>query len=97
MLPALPTGRATASGDSPRASTISKATVCWPAMRSGLIEFTTAAVPSSPSWRTAARASSKLPSTMTSRAPAATAWASLPRATLPAGSTTWHGRPAAAA
>ena len=41
MLPALPTGSASASGDSPRASTISKAAVCWPAMRSGLIELTT--------------------------------------------------------
>ena len=97
MLPALPTGSASASGARPSASTTSKAAVCCPVSRSGLIELTTTASPSSPRRRTAASAASKLPSTMISRAPAASAWASLPRATLPAGRTTKQGRPAAAA
>ena len=42
MLPALPTGSATASGARPSSSTISNAPVCWPEMRSGLTELTTA-------------------------------------------------------
>jgi hypothetical protein len=88
MLPALPTGSATASGARPSSSMTSKAAVCCPAIRSGFTELTIATLPSSPIALTAASAWSKLPSTVIRLAPAASAWASLPRATLPAGKTT---------
>lgn len=42
MLPALPTGSTWMSGASPSASTISKAAVFWPSMRTGLTELTSA-------------------------------------------------------
>jgi len=40
MFPALPTGMAKMSGASPSCSQISKAAVCCPSMRYGLIELT---------------------------------------------------------
>ena len=42
MLPALPTGRTWMSGASPSMSTISKAAVFWPSIRTGLTELTSA-------------------------------------------------------
>ena len=85
MFPALPTGSAWTAGAAPRASTISQAAVCWPAMRSGFTEFTSTASPPAVKARTTSRAASKEPSTPTTRAPWRMAWASFPRATLPAG------------
>ena len=40
MFPALPTGSACTSGAVPKASTISKAAVFWPSMRTGLTLLT---------------------------------------------------------
>ena len=42
MFPPLPTGSTWRSGASPRASTISKAAVFWPSIRTGLTELTSA-------------------------------------------------------
>ena len=97
MLPALPTGIASASGAAPSSSQTSKAAVFWPSIRYGLIEFT-----SSTGWRstislTSSSAWSKLPRNEITRAPCMTAWASLPRAILPSGTITAPRRPARAA
>jgi len=53
--------------------------------------------PARASSRTTRRASSKLPSTVTTLAPKNMAWASLPSATLPDGRMTTHRSPALAA
>ena len=97
MLPALPTGMQWTSGASPRASVISKATVFWPWMRSGLTELTSATGWRSASSRTSTRQSSKEPSTASTLAPWTSAWASLPSAIRPSGITTAHGMAARAA
>ncbi len=67
MFPALPTGMQCTSGASPSASTISNAAVFCPSMRNGLTELTTSTPGRSPSSRTIASASSKLPRTGTTR------------------------------
>src|ERR687894_767435 len=98
MLPALPTGRAIASGGAPSTSQTSKAPVFWPSMRSGFTELTRVTSP-----RSAAilceipSAASKLPSICTISAPCARTCTALPRAIFPAGTTTKHRMPARAA
>ena len=82
------------SGARPSASTISNAAVFWPSMRYGFTEFTTVIGAFSPSSRTISSASSKLPSTCSTRAPWISAWASLPSAMYPSGMSTAHVRPA---
>ncbi|VEH96673.1 Uncharacterised protein (plasmid) [Tsukamurella tyrosinosolvens] len=98
MLPALPTGSACTSGALPSASTISKAAVFWPSMRTGFTELTRAIVSNvAVVLRASSRQSSKLPSTSMIVAPYMTAWASLPMAIFPAGTSTAHSMPAMAA
>ena len=98
MLPALPTGRAIASGGPPSTSQTSKAPVFWPSMRSGFTELTSVTSP-----RSAAilceipSAASKLPSIWTISAPCASTCTALPSAIFPAGTTTKHRIPARAA
>ena len=96
MLPALPTGRATACGTSPSASAISNAAVFCPSIRCGLTLFKSAMPVRCAISRTRDSAASKFPRSTTMRAPCATAWASLPRATFPSGTTTLQRTPAAA-
>ncbi len=68
---------------------ISNAAVFWPSIRCGLMELTTATgAPESAASRTSRRASSKLPSTVTTFAPWTMLCASLPSAILPAGRST---------
>src|SRR5205814_7495322 len=81
----------------PSASTISNDAVFWPSIRNGLVELTTVTGAFSPSWRTMARAWSKLPRTWRTLAPWVGAWASLPRAMWPSGISTAHVSPARAA
>ncbi len=80
MFPALPTGIEWTVGASPSTSTISKAAVFWPSMRTGFTELTTSTPGRSPSSRTISSARSKVPCTGTTRAPWMSAWASLPSA-----------------
>src|SRR5918999_2434240 len=97
MFPALPTGRARASGGLPRASQTSNAAVFWPSMRSGFTELTSATSPiSSAARRERRRASSKLPSIWIISAPWARTWTAFPWAILPARTTTKHLMPALA-
>ena len=75
MLPALPTGKACTSGAVPSASTISKAAVFWPSMRTGLTELTYEIVwKSATILRASSRQSSKLPSIWMTLAPCITAY-----------------------
>ncbi len=88
MFPALPTGMARTSGASPSSSTTSKAAVFWPSIRLGLTLLTRVTGWVSASCRTLCRASSKLPSMISTVAPNTWAWTSLPSAIFPAGTTT---------
>src|SRR5215212_5727906 len=98
MLPAFPTGRASASGGSPRVSATSKAAVFCPSIRSGFTELTRVTSPSSAAILFESfRAASKFPSIWTIRAPCARTCTALPSAILPAGTTTKHSIPARAA
>src|SRR5882724_3524468 len=96
MLPAFPTGRATASGTRPSSSAISKAAVFCPSMRYGFTLFKSAIPRRAATSRTRARAASKFPRSTTMRAPCATACAIFPRATFPSGTTTLQATPATA-
>ena len=96
MLPALPTGRATASGTRPSSSAISNAAVFCPSMRCGFTLFRSAIPRRAATSRTRARAASKFPRSTTMRAPCATACASFPSATFPSGTTTLQATPATA-
>src|SRR5918996_730429 len=96
MLPALPTGIASASIE-PSSSATSSAAVFWPSSRNGLTEFTSAIGCRCTSSRTSLRASSKLPRSATTRAPCMRAWASLPIAIFPSGTITAPRSPARAA
>ena len=96
MLPALPTGMASAS-IGPSSSATSIAAVFWPSSRNGLTEFTSAIGWRSTSSRTSRSASSKLPRSAITRAPCISAWASLPVAILPSGTITAPVSPARAA
>src|SRR5215216_4873645 len=87
MLPALPTGMASAS-IGPRSSAISSAAVFWPSSRNGLTELTRAIGCRATNSRTSVRASSKFPRSATTRAPCIKACASLPVAILPSGTIT---------
>ncbi len=97
MLPALPTGIASASGGSPSSSQTSNAAVFWPSIRYGLTELTSSTGWRSASSRTISSASSKLPRRAITRAPCISAWASLPIAILPSGTITAPRSPARAA
>src|SRR5438309_1500661 len=94
MFPALPTGMARTSGARPRASQISKAPVFCPSILNGFTEFTSVNRSRGAASRTMRRASSKEPSTGTTRAPCAIACTSFPTAIPPAGTTTKHCIPA---
>ena len=96
MLPALPTGIASAS-IGPSSSAISSAAVFWPSSRNGLTEFTSAIGWRWTSSRTSASAWSKLPRSAITRAPCISACASLPVAILPSGTITAPVSPARAA
>ena len=99
MLPALPTGIARTSGARPRSSQISNAAgllALDPVRVDRVDERDRVARPARRSARTTRSASSKLPSTATTRAPATSAWSSLPSAISPAGRTTTTSSPAAA-
>src|SRR5438132_12731897 len=94
MFPALRTGMARTSGARPRTSQISKAPVFWPSILNGFTELTRVNRSRAAASRTMRRASSKEPSTGTTRAPCAIACTSFPTAIPPAGTTTKHGIPA---
>ena len=96
MLPALPTGMASASIE-PSSSATSSAAVFCPSSRYGLTELTSAIGCRWTSSRTSFSASSKLPRSATTRAPCISAWASLPVAILPSGTITAPVSPARAA
>jgi hypothetical protein len=96
MLPALPTGMASAS-ISPISSTISNDAVFCPSSRNGLTELTRAIGWRCTSSRTSASAWSKFPRSAMTRAPCISAWASFPVAILPSGTITAPVSPARAA